>query len=45
MTRPVTLFLATPIQKCYDQFLIYKNLYQHAKNQAISLTCSGDIVD
>ena len=33
---PVTR-LATPIQKFFDQLLIYMNLYQHAKNQAISL--------
>ena len=30
-------FLAMPIQKFFDQLLIYVNLYQHAKNQAISL--------
>ena len=47
--------LATPIsdhahpktpkntQKCFDQ--LYVNLYQHAKNQANSLICSGDSVD
>ena len=34
-----------PIQKFSDQLLIYVNLYQHAKNQAISLICSGDMVD
>ena len=41
--------LATPISdqahsKIFDQLLGYKNLYEHAKNQAISLSCSGDIV-
>ena len=25
--------------------LVYVNLYQHAKNQAMSLICSGDMVD
>ena len=30
--------------KKFDQPLIYVNLYQHAKNQAISLICSGDMV-
>ena len=29
----------------FDQLLIYVNLYQHVKNQAISLICSGDKVD
>ena len=38
-------FLATPIQIFSDQLLIYVNLYQHAKNQTISLICSGDMVD
>ena len=41
---PVTR-LAMPIPKFFDQLLIYVNLYQHAKNQAISLICSGDVVD
>ena len=35
-------FLAMPIQKIFDQLLIYVNLYQHANNQAI---CSGEMVD
>ena len=34
-----------PIQKFSDQLLIYVNLYQHAKNQAISLIYSRDVVD
>ena len=43
---PVTR-LAKPIsdlpnQKIFDQLLISVNLYQHAKNRAISLICSGD---
>ena len=28
-------FLTMPTQKLFDQLLIYVNLYQHAKNQAI----------
>ena len=34
-----------PIQKIFDQLLSYVNLYQYAKNQAISLICSRDMVD
>ena len=35
--------LTTPI---FDHhFLLYVNLYHHAKNQAILLICSGDMVD
>ena len=46
---PITR-LATPIfehaqPKFFDQLLIYANLYSHAKNQAILLICSKDIVD
>ena len=37
--------LAMPNQTFFDQLLIYMNLYQHAKNQAISLICPGDMVD
>ena len=33
-------FLATPIQKIFDQILMYVNLYQ-----AILLICSGDMID
>ena len=41
--------LTTPIfghshQKIIDQNLIFLNWFQHAKNQAISLICSGDFV-
>ena len=32
-------------QKYFHQLLIYVNLYQHAKNPAISFIYSGDIVD
>ena len=38
-------FLAMPIQKLFDQLLIHANLYHHAKNQVISLICSGVMVD
>ena len=38
-------FLTMPIQKYFDQPLIYMNLYQHAKNQAISLISAADVVD
>ena len=37
--------LATPIPNFFDQLFIYVNLYQYAKNQAISLICSEDMVD
>ena len=42
--------LATPIsghahEKYSAPLLIYVNLYQHAKNQVISLICSGDMAD
>ena len=29
----------------FDQLIIYVNLYQHGKNQAISLICSGDMAN
>ena len=32
-------------QKNFDQLLIFVNLYQHAKNEAVSSICSGEIVD
>ena len=38
-------FLTTPLLKVFDQLLIYVDLYQHVKNKAISLICSGDMVD
>ena len=34
-----------PKQKIFDQLLIFVNLYQHTKNEAISSICSGEIVD
>ena len=41
---PVTK-LRMPTQIYFDQLFIYVNLYQRAKNQAISRICSGYIVD
>ena len=32
-----------PNQKIFDHFLIFVNLYQHAKNEAILSMCSGVI--
>ena len=32
-------------QKIFNQLLIFENLYQHTKNKAMSLICSGKIVD
>ena len=32
-------------QKIFDQLLIFVNLYQYAKNEAVSLICSGEIAD
>ena len=42
--------LATPIfdnaqLKKLDPLLIFVNLYQHAKNEAVSLICSEEIID
>ena len=37
--------LTMPNQKILDQLLTFGNLYQHAKNEAISLIYSGEIVD
>ena len=34
-----------PNQKIFNQLLIFVNLYQDAKNEAVSLICSGEIVD
>ena len=33
------------LESCDQKLLIYVNLYQHAKNQAISVICSGDMID
>ena len=38
-------FWPSQCKKFFDQLLIYLNLYQHAKNQAILLIGSGDMVD
>ena len=34
-----------PNQKIFTQLLSFVNLYQHAKNEAVSLICSGEIID
>ena len=34
-----------PNQTIFDKILIFVNLYQHAKNEAISSICSGEMVD
>ena len=34
-----------PNQKVFNQLLIFVNLYQHAKNQAVSSIRSGEMVD
>ena len=34
-----------PDQKNFNQLLIFVNLYQHAKNEAVSTICSGETVD
>ena len=31
--------------KIFNQLLLYVNLYQHAKNEVVSLIYSGEIVD
>ena len=38
-------FLNMPNQEIFNQLLIFMNLYQHAKNEAVSPPCSGEIVD
>ena len=45
MTRLATPFLNMAIPKIFNQLLIFMNFYQHAKNQAISSFCVGDIAD
>ena len=45
MTRLVKPIFDHAHSKKFDYLLVYMNLYHHAKNQAISLICSGDIVD
>ena len=38
-------FLDHSQSKSFDQALIHVNLHQHAKNKAISLICSRNMVD
>ena len=44
MTDRAHPFLTMLTQKLFGQILIYVNLYQHVKNQAISFICFGDMV-
>ena len=37
--------LTIPNQNIFEQLLIFVNLYQHAKNKAVSSICSGEIID
>ena len=37
-------FLGQTQPKTFDQHLVFVNLYHHAKNVAVSLNCSGEIV-
>ena len=34
-----------PTQTFFNQLFIFMNLYQHAKNKAVSSVCAGDIAD
>ena len=45
MTRQATPIFDHAHPKFFDKLLVYVNLYQHAKNPAISQICSGDMVD
>ena len=45
MTRLTTPIFDLTNHKISDQLLVYVNLHQHAKNQAISLISSEDIVN
>ena len=45
MARVTGPFLSIPTQKIFNKLLIFMLLYQHAKNQTISLFYSGDIAD
>ena len=38
-------FLTMPNQTIFDQILIFVNLYQHVKNEAVSSISSGEKVD
>ena len=43
--RLATLFLTMPHQKLFNQILIFVNLYQHTKNEVVSLIYSGEMFD
>ena len=34
-----------PCQELFNQLLIFVNLYQHAKTEAVSSICSGEMLD
>ena len=34
-----------PHQKPFNQLLLFVNLYQHAKNEAVSSICYGEMLD
>ena len=38
-------YLTMPNRKLFNRLIIFVNLYQHAKNEAISSICSREIVD
>ena len=38
-------FLTTSSHNAFHQLLIFRNLYQHARNHTFSSHCSTDIVD
>ena len=38
-------FVTMSHQKLFNQLLIFGNLYQHAKNQAVSSICSAEMLD
>ena len=45
LATPIFNHAHPPTPRKIDQPLIYVNLYQHVKNQVISLIFSGDMVD
>ena len=45
MTRLSTSVFEHDHPKIFDELLIYVDLYEHAKTQAILLICSGDMAD
>ena len=43
--KVATPILPMPTKKVFSKLLIFMNLYLHAKNQTISLICSGVMAD